>query len=403
MNRVLCSLRPSVPHVQQLKKLANNQDNIKYGENFIQPRSRPRIFLARKFLQFVQGYEKLMQKHTPTVFEVYNSLGTGTKLLYKDIQEYLSVSKDLKSGKPVSNLTRKQLEVYYKVPKDMIQVAPTLFICAMPLTNYFIFPLLYAYPKELLSSQFWTERQWRYFELEKHIKRVQYYDSVLYQLEKGKTSEIDLKNKSLEIISKLRSGGHPTVEDIVDIKPLFQDGHHLALHNLSYGHLRALSLSQGLQFGGFVPYGRLWRYGGFIWETDRALVREGSLKTLTDLDIAQCCLMRGFNPFGCSRTEAEEFLDKWLTLSLQLKDRELSLLLHTPIFLAYNHRNSFGILFMPSADSTASSKGAAGRDVGSGSPKNGGRISSDVTPQQQLQEQEPPKGRSRQKKSRVVL
>lgn len=81
---------------------------------------------------------------------------------------------------------------------------------------------------------------------------------------------------------------------------------------------RALSLSQGLPNGGIMPYGKLWKFGGFVWEMDRALVREGSLESLTDDDISKCCLTRGFNPLGCSRAEAEEFLDRWLTLSLQL-------------------------------------------------------------------------------------
>ncbi|XP_022688683.1 LETM1 domain-containing protein 1-like isoform X1 [Varroa jacobsoni] len=347
MHRALSFLRPSIGQLTQFRKLADNREKIKYGENYVQPRSRPRIFLARKFLEFVEGYERLMQKHTPTIFDVYNSLGSGTKLLYKDIQMYLTVSKELKNGKPVDKLSREQLEVFYKVPKDMIHVAPILIICAMPLTNYFIFPLLYAFPKQLLSSQFWTQRQLRYFELERHLKRVQYHDSILYHLDKSETSESELQQKKQQIVKKLRSGLHPTVEEILEIKPLFQDGHSLALHNIPYGHLRALSLSQGLRYGSFMPYGKLWRFGGFVWEIDRALVREGPLESLSDDDIARCCLTRGFNPLGASRTEAEEFLDKWLTASLQLKERELSLLLHMPIFLAYNHRNNFGVLLMP--------------------------------------------------------
>lgn len=68
-----------------------------------------------------------------------------------------------------------------------------------------------------------------------------------------------------------------------------------------------------------MPYGKLWRFGGFVWEMDRALIREGPLESLSDDEIAKCCLTRGFNPLGCSRVEAEEFLDRCLTLSLQLK------------------------------------------------------------------------------------
>ena len=40
---------------------------------------------------------------------------TGIKLLYKEIQIYLSVAKRLNAGQSASQLSRKELEVYYRV------------------------------------------------------------------------------------------------------------------------------------------------------------------------------------------------------------------------------------------------------------------------------------------------
>lgn len=145
---------------------------------------------------------------------------------------------------------------------------------------------------------------------------------------------------------------------------------------------RALSLSHGLKYGGLMAVRASRRFGGLLWEMDRALARE-SIAQLTDDDLQQCCFMRGFNPVALSRSEAEKYLDRWLQVSLELQgkfpaadsligssdrlrlqetgfvlahrvtcflfllaDREYSLLLHAPIFLAYNHKNNFGRTFL---------------------------------------------------------
>ncbi|XP_018496900.1 LETM1 domain-containing protein 1 [Galendromus occidentalis] len=325
--------------------MSESGEKTKYGTDYVKPRSKPRIYLARKFLAFVESYEGLMKKHAPKAFEVYSNLSTGTKLLYKEVQVYLNVSKRLNAGQPASSLTRKELEVYYRVPNDIVHVAPALVIAALPFTNYIIFPLLYLFPKKLLSPQYWTSRQLRYFEVARHLERVQYHDNVLWHFERGNISDADLKARSLEIVSLLRSGKQPSIEEILAIKPLFQDGGSFALHNLGYGHLRALSLSHGIRYGGIMPYGKSWRFGGYLWEMDRGLAKE-SIAQLQDDDLQQCCFMRGFNPVGLKRVEAEQYLDTWLRVSLELKDRELSLLLHSPILLAYNHKNNYGISFL---------------------------------------------------------
>lgn len=54
----------------------------RYGTDYVKPKSKPRIFLARKFLEFVERYEGLMKKHVPKAFEVYSNLSTGGRNLH---------------------------------------------------------------------------------------------------------------------------------------------------------------------------------------------------------------------------------------------------------------------------------------------------------------------------------
>lgn len=44
--------------------------------------------MARKFLEFVEGYERLMEKHVPEAYEVYTSLGNGKRERYRRSAPY---------------------------------------------------------------------------------------------------------------------------------------------------------------------------------------------------------------------------------------------------------------------------------------------------------------------------
>lgn len=73
---------------------------------------------------------------------VYRVFMVGVKDFYNDMKKYLKIHNIVNSSeKGVRALTRKEMEMYQQMPKDMMKVAPVLLISALPFANYVIFPL----------------------------------------------------------------------------------------------------------------------------------------------------------------------------------------------------------------------------------------------------------------------
>lgn len=73
---------------------------------------------------------------------VYRVFVVGVKDFYTDMKLLLKITKiSNTSSLGLRALTRKELEVYYQMPKDMFRVAPVLVISALPFANYVVFPL----------------------------------------------------------------------------------------------------------------------------------------------------------------------------------------------------------------------------------------------------------------------
>lgn len=78
-----------------------------------------------------------------------------------------------------SKLLRRELELYHQLPKDMMKVAPVLIFSAFPFAFYILLPLIYALPKQLLTSHFWTPEQKSKFETEYMHDRLVHNKPVL--------------------------------------------------------------------------------------------------------------------------------------------------------------------------------------------------------------------------------
>lgn len=73
---------------------------------------------------------------------VYRVFLCGVKDFYNDMKNYLKISRIVNgSTLGMRALTRKELELYYHMPRDMMKVAPVLLISALPFANYVVFPL----------------------------------------------------------------------------------------------------------------------------------------------------------------------------------------------------------------------------------------------------------------------
>uniref|UniRef100_L7M5L5 Putative receptor ccr1 n=1 Tax=Rhipicephalus pulchellus TaxID=72859 RepID=L7M5L5_RHIPC len=300
--------------------------------SIVKPLAKTGQYVFSKFKFFLEGYDKILQKF-PVAYRLHQVFVVGTKDLYQDVRTYMKISQDLRSGKSVRELTRRELELYYWVPRDILKMAPILAIISLPGTNFVMFPLIYLFPRRLLTWQFWSLEQRIDFSVELHKKKVQNYRSVFRHLQANVPKGEEGK-KLLSVFHKLGSGTHPTVAEILDIKQYFSSKP-LSLSSLSRNHLVALCRIHGKSTFFLGRKRRLWKHGGFVREMDLAMAREG----LGEMDLSElrwACFLRGFNPMGLSKREMVHYLQDWINVSSNIDGDSISLLLHCPILLAYN-------------------------------------------------------------------
>ena len=87
------------------------------------------------------------------------------------------------------------LQLYLNLPSDLIRTAPVLLISALPFAQNVVFPVALMFPKQLLSSHFWSDQVMGIFKL----KFVRYYlpvdISILLEMPKwSETSERRIKS-----------------------------------------------------------------------------------------------------------------------------------------------------------------------------------------------------------------
>lgn len=172
---------------------------------------------------------------------VYRTFVIGMKDLYRDMKEFVKVYKIANTSElHLRALTRRELEVYHQLPKDMRKVAPVFVISALPLANYVIFPVAYMYPRTFLSTQFWSIQQKSRFQTENLRERLQHNLRVLrFMQTKLDESKNDTQYKELKsVLGLLGSGLHPSVEQLLEINDMFTrepfdlltlPGHHLVI------------------------------------------------------------------------------------------------------------------------------------------------------------------------------
>lgn len=111
------------------------------------------------------------------------------------------------------------------MPKDMMKVAPVLIIGTLPLSNYFVLPLIYLFPRQLLTSHFWNLQQKTEFNILILKERLMHNRPVFRHLQaqldglKGHQLYCSWKN----ILGMLGSGVQPSPAKILMCRDLFMD------------------------------------------------------------------------------------------------------------------------------------------------------------------------------------
>lgn len=190
-------------------------------------------------MDYIKNYDKHLEKHFPAAMKVYRGFMFGVKAFISDTKEYFKIIMVLnRNNYEFSKLLRREMELYDQLPKDMYRVAPVLIISSLPLGPYVIIPLAYAFPRYLLCSHFWSQRQKSKFALLSLKDRLVHNRPVFRHLQ---GQMYFLKPHCLyrpwgKILGQLGSGTQPTVKEIIFCKELF-GGEPYHLFYLSHNHV----------------------------------------------------------------------------------------------------------------------------------------------------------------------
>ncbi|KAI5701293.1 hypothetical protein M8J76_000283 [Diaphorina citri] len=304
-----------------------------------------RQYVFNKYFNYVQNYAtNILEKQFPEAIRIYRVFSVGIKEFIGDFKVFYTVLNKINSSpQGLPRLSRKELELYYQFPKDMMIIAPVLLISALPFMNYVMFPLAYMFPYQLLTHHFWSLQQKAEFLMKAQKKRLAYNKSVFQHLQ----SELDilrvnrLHSKWSQVISKLASGLHPTSQEVIECQSLF--GHiPYNIGSLSTGHVRSLLKIHAMHMG-WRRKKRLQQKAKAIYLMDCAIIREGGAEALNYDELRYACSLRGLNPTNMKQKDMTEWLKGWLRITEVITEDNLSLVLHCPVLLAYNHVNNWSL------------------------------------------------------------
>jgi hypothetical protein len=304
--------------------------------------SRVILNLADRSIAYLKNYSQILKDAFPNqVVKTYRIFSTGTKQLTQDMRTYYRVKDTLvhtiDKNKAHATLTRSDYDVYMNLPKDAMRVTPTLLISAFPFAQNVVFPLALLYPKLFLSSHFLTVKQKEEIIIS-HANSQQQICPLLQEELIRCTDMTYEKNADLMSLRKvLQSKQTLTEEEILLLRPLFEIGGPLDIRHLTRRHDKLLASFHRVWYLMF-PYKHLEKYANILWRMDQALLREDLKSPVEGLD--SLSVQRGLNPKHYSEDEQLAYIQSWLQISSQLKYKDLSLLLHLPIFLA-NRKQPF--------------------------------------------------------------
>ncbi|CAK6963783.1 LETM1 domain-containing protein 1 [Scomber scombrus] len=284
-------------------------------------------------------YESFLKRRFPRFYKLYHTFIQGFKLLFQDAKDVSRIKVKMGSQNlQVQDLPYREMEKLRQFRRDVIKAIPLVMISIPPFANYLVFVLMYFFPRQLLIPHFWTPKQQVEFRGIYHSLRAQHHRPVLEGLEyvSGHVKDGQLQSRLKGLCAKVQNGGSPQVSEILAVRRLFS-GPPLGMKRMRVDQMRHISplLFLTPRLPGFLIGQRLNRHALELLQLDRALSRLGA-NQLNDSELRHACFFRGLNSDSLSTNECREWLSQWLQMSSSLKDSELSLLLHSIVFLSAN-------------------------------------------------------------------
>ncbi|CAG9788983.1 unnamed protein product [Diatraea saccharalis] len=336
-------MKINVSHLNKCRFLTTGR--TKQNKALKTEKEKLRIFVVQRYIDYVKNYTNVLEARFPTAMRMYRVFSIGIKDFLKDLKKYISLRLRVTKDQGFMNMSRQEIELYQKMPADMLRIAPVLILSAIPFGNYVIFPLAFLKPKSLLCSHFWSIQQRIEFSQQDLTEKLKHNKPVFRALQ-AKLDQIPdsyMKQEWKRILALLGSGVHPSPEDILECKELFVDGPY-NLNCLSYNHLGHLLKMHGLKKTIFRV--NKLKYRAFLLlEMDKAIIREGGLDNLNTETLRYTCYLRGLNGSHLTNNDMREWLQNWLFISEKLDKNSYSLLLHCPVLLAYNHPQNWVLIY----------------------------------------------------------
>ncbi|KAH8239891.1 hypothetical protein KR032_009066 [Drosophila birchii] len=311
-----------------------------------QMRDNMQDYIFTRYFNYVKNYDKVLEKNFPKAVQLYRVFFDGVKDFFGDMKRFLKIARIANdSPQGIRALNRQELELYMQMPRDMMKVAPALIGCSLPMVGYAFFPLVFWYPRTFLTAHFWTPQQRCNFQ-KFYIKRRLCYNKAVFRCLQAKlkaTAKHPKHSAFADILGLLGSGTHPTPEMLIDVRDIFADGPY-SLLGMPRKHVRTLINLHGLP-GSIFKRHRLHEHSFLVHYMDQAINREGGVHNLTPNALRYACYLRGLNPEGLSNEEMIEWLRKWVKVSTSIQGEHITLFLHLPILLGYNHPNNWKTIY----------------------------------------------------------
>ncbi|XP_037076930.1 LETM1 domain-containing protein 1-like [Pollicipes pollicipes] len=253
------------------------------------PVTRVQKYVFGRYMQYLHKFQQVLESEFPAAFRLYRVFTVGVRDFVRDAKSFALLARKVHST-GLGSLSRRELELYFRTPRDMRAVAPVLLVSALPLAQNVVFPLAYLFPRQLLSRHFWSLQQRAEFALHEHKRRLLYMRPVLRHLQ-----------ARWRLVSCTASVCSPS-----------GDGARCANMASCCG----------------------------IWTP--AMAREG----VTDMSLEElyyACFLRGLNPQNLPRDQMVSWLSQWALVSGQMEPGAASLLLHCPLLLGYNQPTNWAL------------------------------------------------------------
>ncbi|XP_068123499.1 LETM1 domain-containing protein 1 isoform X2 [Hyperolius riggenbachi] len=299
--------------------------------------------IASKARYLNTRYETFLERKFPNFYILYSTFLKGLRMLLLDGKEVRRIRKNMRrQSLHFHQLPYRDMEKLRQFRRDIIKALPVMIISLPPFANYFVFVLMYFFPRQLLIRYFWTPKQQQEFLEMYHLMRKEVYGEVLDSLliAASKITEQPLGINMAKLVTQVQSEVHPQVTDIEAIRAAFS-GPPLCITELDIKQMKALSRIMFLtpHLPAFFLQRRLKSHIFEIRHLDAALLRLG-VSELTDEETKRACYIRGLSSAHHSAEDCRRWLHCWIQLSERLEASEASLLLHSMVLLSTNYQQS---------------------------------------------------------------